>query len=68
VSEELKPCPFCGGKPYRTVGGLVRCDGINRWQGGQTKPHDEILMDEQSWNTRATPNNDLPTGNDGGRG
>ena len=82
MSEELKPCPFVH-EVVRGVSveiddeewdcACVRC-------GDCAAMGPVLMLDEYSdhptasdaaiaaWNKRATPNNDLPTGNDGGRG
>jgi hypothetical protein len=49
MSEQLKPCPFCGSERVeyhgRDVG--VVCNGC-----GSTGPHD---MESEAWNDRAAP-------------
>jgi Mor family transcriptional regulator len=43
VSEELKPCPFCGDKPADTGTGFAVC----RRHGW-----DSAIMEHDEWNTR----------------
>lgn len=59
MTEELKPCPFCGGEP-----GMVQQTKVN-WavmchvcgaEGGWSKPSDAIAL----WNRRATPQQAVP--------
>ena len=55
TSEELKPCPFCGGEAVaiatRPERGMVCC----RKCGASTDPDEEMTKDEllAAWNTRA---------------
>lgn len=61
MSEALKPCPFCGGKPYALAAGqsstginMVRCD----YCGARMLGHD-IPKAIETWNRRAPAT--LPT-------
>lgn len=58
-SDEMKPCPFCGGEP-----GMVQQTKVN-WavmchvcgaEGGWSNPSDAIAL----WNRRATPQQEVP--------
>jgi hypothetical protein len=40
--SELLPCPFCGGIPYKMVGGGFHCRDCHTWQNGA-----------EAWNRRA---------------
>lgn len=64
MSEELKPCPFCGGKPELEVSEVdlngsaykdsfqYSCDSCGVYKG----EHEEIDEAIKSWNTRAPQN------------
>ena len=56
MANELKPCPFCGGKAeYRPAGGLsdaygyVRCENLCCEQHWYSKEKEAI----EAWNRRA---------------
>jgi hypothetical protein len=58
VSDELKPCPFCG-EPLTVGGGCNpygRCDTENCWMSARriALPIDDPRQVE-AWNTRASP-------------
>lgn len=67
MTEELKPCPFCGGKPHRHyergsdgVGGYLsmKCGGCGAMspQNLIYEPcHETELQIKAQWNTRALP-------------
>lgn len=52
MTEELKPCPFCGGTPKLILGGmeiLVFCKKC----GSQTDFYESVPMAVEAWNARA---------------
>jgi hypothetical protein len=46
--EVLKPCPFCGGEPWKNIAGVVRCSGKHEGH------HPTVAMPVAAWNDRAT--------------
>lgn len=51
MSEELKPCPFCGGEAERNLdySKQIKCSNQNCLMS------DYFIMTESSWNTRVNP-------------
>lgn len=52
MSEELKPCPFCGEKPSHPLRGFIQCEG----ESCTICPHVDVDDDVEAikvWNTRA---------------
>jgi Lar family restriction alleviation protein len=59
MSEELKPCPFCGGKPRidPTFGDVI-CDGCGLiMEGKEGDSKADVLI---AWNRRVEPRAEKP--------
>jgi len=50
MSEEIKPCPFCGGTPHTFEGMAGVC--VYCWEEDGSCGHRVIIMTLEEWNTR----------------
>ena len=53
MSEELKPCPFCGDTPHAFEGMAGLC--VYCWNEDGSCGHRGIIMTLEEWNTRTPP-------------
>ena len=53
MSEELKPCPFCGDTPHAFEGMAGLC--VYCWSEDGSCGHRGIIMTLEEWNTRTPP-------------
>jgi Lar family restriction alleviation protein len=58
MTEELKPCPFCGGEARLHDENFILCDECCTEGNLYTDPSDAIA----AWNRRATPPTDAMKG------
>lgn len=49
MSQELKPCPFCGSNKVKDIRDAIQCQECGAMAVGDTGPRDE------AWNRRAAP-------------
>lgn len=58
MTEQLKPCPFCGGEPTTHGKPNMLGDTLVYCWGTETCGHRGLIMTVEQWQTRAGESND----------